>query len=207
MNLRKRPIADTSIERIIRLMVEHDPVSFDAEPSDIDALRSDILGIYKRSLAGTDRIDQVQLGRSVGLITIDPTATYVGHCFEAFSLSINSSRAIVKTTAPDWEPWPFDEWEVFSLVRRDWLANDLASDFMSSGATLKPGEVPAGTMQACEVAVGLLFKGVNDNRLLIAAADQPAVTLFVTSAAPEIDSYIANCFLVHGSEASSGNGG
>jgi hypothetical protein len=127
----------------------------------------------------------------------------VAHCFEAFSLCISPSDTLANMPDPGWEPWPFQQWEVSALIRREWLANELAADFMSSEATLKPGEVPPGTTQTCDVAVGLLFEGGDDQRLLLAIACQPALTLLITSDASNIDSYISDCFVVSTSHASS----
>lgn len=186
-------------------MIEYPPVLFAANPSDMGALASGIKGMYRRRLGDTELIDQVWLRRPVGRLTIEPTSTPVAHCFEAFSLSINRSDAPANMADPGWEPWPLDEWEVSALIRREWLANELAADFMRSEATLKPGEVPPGTTQVCDVAVGLLFGGRDDQRLLFAVAYQPALTLLVTSDASTIDTYISDCFMVSTLDASSAN--
>jgi hypothetical protein len=186
-------------------MIEHPPVFFAADPSEMDALGSGIRGIYRRSLGGTELIDQVWLRRSTGRLAIEPTSTLVAHCFEAFSLSISPSDTLANMPDSDWEPWPFQQWEVSALIRREWLANELAADFMSSEATLRPGEVPPGTTQTCDVAVGLLFEGRDDQRLLLAVACQPALTLLITRDASNIDSYISDCLVVSTSHASSAN--
>lgn len=186
-------------------MIKHSPLLFAADPREIDALRSGIGGIYRRRLGDTELMDQVWLARSEGYLTIEPTSTLVGHCFEAFSLSILPSHAPAKMAEPGWEPWPFDEWEARALIRREWLANESAADFVSSEATLKPGEVPPGTTQLCDVAVGLLFDGGNNQRLLIAVAYQPDITLLITNDPTEIEGYITDCFVVSTSDASSAN--
>ncbi|MGQ3049486.1 MAG: hypothetical protein ACT6Q8_22715 [Niveispirillum sp.] len=101
-------------------------------------------------------------------------------------------------TAPlGFDNWPFVTRQVEVLRRVEWIA-DLADAYPASGdnpnvqSATRAGQIPASATATCEVAVGLLFNGTQDERLLI-AADWMPMNLIFTREADKIDAFLVDC--------------
>lgn len=101
-------------------------------------------------------------------------------------------------TAPlVFDHWPFAPRQVEVLRRVEWIA-DLVDAGPASGdipniqSAARPGRIPPGATATCQVAVGLLFSGPEDERLLL-AADWMPMNLIVTREADKIDAFLVDC--------------
>ncbi|MBB5716808.1 hypothetical protein [Sphingomonas aerophila] len=95
----------------------------------------------------------------------------------------------------DPQPWPFAEWHVAVLRRRELTADPARMlERLAPGRleALRPGEVPPGTLHNCWVTLGLLFTGGTGERLLVAPDAMP-FSLLVTREGAAIDAFARWC--------------
>lgn len=116
---------------------------------------------------------------------------------QAAGLALPPLPAPVPIVPPaDSHPWPFDEWQVAVLRRREWTADpaELPEEWFAT-SRLKargPGQVPPGTVHSRCVTLGLMFMGSTGGRLLVAPGAMP-FSLFVTEGDAAIDAFARQC--------------
>ncbi len=112
--------------------------------------------------------------------------------------AIYSTRPSVPLLPDAFQPWPFVHWRAEVLRRVEFIIEDVDVEGtfgtgphnMQSAAP--PGSVPSEASAACEVAVGLLFTGAENDRLLL-AADWMPFSLIVSRDPGEIERFIDVC--------------
>lgn len=110
--------------------------------------------------------------------------------------SLMSARPREPTPPLAFDDWPFAIRHVDVLRRVEWIASldtgPTAGDNPNVQSATRSGRIPPAATATCEVAVGLLFNGQQDERLLIAAGWMP-MELIVTREADRIDAFLADC--------------
>lgn len=202
------------------------PAELDAESGALAALGQGLTGIAIQAYG--DRIHAVWLHSSGGdALSIGVSQRDLEFKFEVFPLSVLSLaglrdrvaawpgaplpddvpepfRTLLSTppAAPEapaqFDPWPFDDWEVEVLRGTDYIVDigpggdATFGDSPNLQTTARPGHVPPEATAACEVAEGLLFTGKTGECLLIAADVMP-FDLLVTQDPGVIDTRILHC--------------
>jgi hypothetical protein len=112
-------------------------------------------------------------------------------------------RSFMSTRPPEpvapevFDNWPLATQRVEVLRRAEFIVEDVdvgptVGDNPIVQSAARPGQVPKEASASCEVAVGLLFHGQGNERLLL-AADWLPMTLMMTQEAGKIDEFVVAC--------------
>jgi hypothetical protein len=188
---------------------DYAPLELLAEPGVLDRLRTDVTAVGLKQ-------DEPYL-REVWLRTYDGRQIVLGvnqrdleFKFEVFGLWLASPEALAANIvrkgwafpAPKppeaFETWPLaPPWQVQVLRRAEFIVEDVVVEGALGEDPIvqdvaRPGRIPDDAAAQCEVAVGLLFTGFDDARLIIGVDWFPETLVFLRDD-DQIAQYLACC--------------
>jgi hypothetical protein len=177
----------------------HSPFDLQALPSDLAALGEGLI-----SFAVSANGNQTWLKGEDGILwVLSVDQRDLEHKFEVFTLRVEEAASNFRFAPPapsEFRPWPFDEWRVDVLRRAEYIFKPedpgptFGVDPLGQDAA-RPGEVPRVALSSCEVAVGLMFTGVDQKRLLV-CVDWMPFNMVATQEPTVIDDVIEACEFV-----------